>query len=107
MNAFLNNRCRICWTQRAIAIGATLAVLLVAILAASPELHRLIHADAEHSDHECAVTLFLHGVEAASVALVSVALLPILIGRAVAVPEALFLLAPRHLLQPGRAPPLA
>ncbi|HTZ20872.1 MAG TPA: hypothetical protein VMC06_08315 [Opitutaceae bacterium] len=93
--------------QRTAAIGAVALVLMLVVLAASPELHRLVHADAGHPDHECAVTLFLHGVEAAPVALISVAILPILIERMAVIPEALLLEAPRHLLAPGRAPPSA
>jgi hypothetical protein len=42
------------------------AVLVVAIFCAltltvSPQLHELIHPDADHEDHDCAVTLFLGG----------------------------------------------
>ena len=42
------------------------AVLVVAIfwaltLTVSPQLHELIHPDADHEDHDCAVTLFLGG----------------------------------------------
>ena len=42
------------------------AVLVVAIfwaltLSVSPQLHELVHPDADHEDHDCAVTLFLEG----------------------------------------------
>jgi hypothetical protein len=42
------------------------AVLIVAIfwaltLSVSPQLHELVHPDADHEDHDCAVTLFLGG----------------------------------------------
>ena len=42
------------------------AVLVVAIfwaltLTVSPQLHEWIHPDADHEDHDCAVTLFLGG----------------------------------------------
>lgn len=42
------------------------AVLVVAIfwaltLSVSPQLHELVHPDADHEDHDCAVTLFLGG----------------------------------------------
>lgn len=36
-------------------------LLAVLILAASPRLHRWVHADADDDDHDCAVVLFLHG----------------------------------------------
>ena len=44
----------------------TSAVLVVAVfwaltLTVSPQLHELIHPDADHEDHDCAVTLFLGG----------------------------------------------
>jgi hypothetical protein len=42
------------------------AILVVAVfwaltLSVSPQLHELIHPDADHEDHDCAVTLFLGG----------------------------------------------
>jgi hypothetical protein len=42
------------------------AVLVVAVfwaltLSVSPQLHEWIHPDADHEDHDCAVTLFLGG----------------------------------------------
>jgi hypothetical protein len=36
-------------------------VLLLNAMAAAPELHALIHHDADASGHECAVLLFAHG----------------------------------------------
>ena len=36
-------------------------VLLLDAMAACPELHELIHHDADAPSHECAVTLFAHG----------------------------------------------
>ena len=36
-------------------------VLLLGVTAASPALHKLIHTDADHADHQCAVTMFAHG----------------------------------------------
>jgi hypothetical protein len=38
---------------------ANLAVVVV--LAASPGLHQLLHRDADHSEHQCAVTVMLSG----------------------------------------------
>jgi hypothetical protein len=39
-----------------------IAHLLVAVaLAASPQLHQLFHHDADHSTHECVVTLMISG----------------------------------------------
>lgn len=44
-------------------IGALLIVhvLLIGAMAASPQLHEFVHSDADHPDHECAVTLFASG----------------------------------------------
>jgi len=36
-------------------------VLLLNAMAACPELHELIHKDADSSIHSCAVTVFAHG----------------------------------------------
>ena len=36
-------------------------VLLLDAMAACPALHELIHKDAGHSDHQCAVTVFAQG----------------------------------------------
>jgi hypothetical protein len=48
-----------------IAVGL---VVMLNLLAASPELHRWFHADAGGAGHECAVTLFAHGqVDSAAV----------------------------------------
>jgi hypothetical protein len=49
---------------RGIALGAATLVGLLVVLAASPGLHAALHADAAHADHACAVTLFVHGLDA-------------------------------------------
>ncbi|HEY0789919.1 MAG TPA: hypothetical protein VGD78_02535 [Chthoniobacterales bacterium] len=47
---------------RVLLAGAlALAVFWAATLAVSPRLHEWVHADADHEDHDCAVTLFLSG----------------------------------------------
>ena len=54
---------------RALVTGAlAVAVLWAAALAASPSLHEWVHADADHEDHECAVTLFLSGAVGPAIA---------------------------------------
>jgi hypothetical protein len=37
------------------------AFLMLTVVAASPVLHRLIHADAHGSDHHCAVSMMTQG----------------------------------------------
>jgi len=38
-------------------------VLMLGLLAASPELHARVHHDADHAGHTCAVTLFSQGLD--------------------------------------------
>jgi hypothetical protein len=81
-------------------------VLLLNLLAASPSLHEWFHADANHADHQCAVTMFTHGqVDNASVAVA--AALPVT--SIETTPQIAFsvLSATVELLPSGRAPPLA
>jgi len=47
--------------RRAIALLLVVHLLAVVVLAALPRLHEAVHADAEHEDHQCAVTLYHHG----------------------------------------------
>jgi hypothetical protein len=80
-------------------------VLLLAVLGASPDLHALIHPDADHGNHSCAVTLFHQGLDAPA-PVVFVAVAPARLAFELVIPEA----AARpdaHLdrLQPGRGPP--
>jgi len=93
------------WPRRLMAAGAAVLVLTLSVLATSPQLHRWLHPDADHSDHECAVTVFHHGVTQAvvGVALVVLPLLPI--ARMTMAPAEPDLVAPRYRLSPGRAPP--
>src|SRR5664279_6231305 len=81
--------------QRVVAIGCVAAVFILAVLAASPQLHELIHPDAQGPGHECAVTLFIHGVESGPAALVLVTFLPVVLARIAPAPAELLLAAPR------------
>jgi hypothetical protein len=93
------------WPRRLLAAGAALLVLSLGLVAVSPELHLWLHPDAGHSDHECAVTLFQHGVTQA-VAGIAVAVLPrLLVARVAVTPAGPDLVEPRFRLSPGRAPP--
>jgi hypothetical protein len=47
--------------QRSIGALLIVAIFWVLTLTVSPQLHELIHPDADHEDHDCAVTLFLGG----------------------------------------------
>lgn len=48
-------------SRSAVALVLFFAVLAVVAMASSPHLHEEAHEDADHADHECAVTLFASG----------------------------------------------
>jgi hypothetical protein len=80
--------------------------LFLQALAASPALHEFFHPDAGKEDHECAVTLFLHGQVSASgtvVAVVSVPTLPIF---HLSAPAVVYVSTDVQLL-PSRGPPIS
>ncbi len=80
-------------------------VLLLGVLQASPVAHAFLHADAGVADHECAVTLFAHGVDSVAVELVLAVVTWRLLARALELRE-VFVEAPAYRLLPGRAPPV-
>src|ERR1700740_2436707 len=47
--------------QRFTGAALVVAIFWALTLTVSPQLHELIHPDADHEDHDCAVTLFLGG----------------------------------------------
>jgi hypothetical protein len=47
--------------QNALACLLIAHLLIVVALAASPQLHQLLHHGAEHRDHECAITVMVSG----------------------------------------------
>ncbi|MEZ0254987.1 MAG: hypothetical protein ACAI37_06895 [Chthoniobacter sp.] len=56
------------FSSKSIQLARTLLVyalglhlLLICAAAASPALHEWMHADADHEDHDCAITLFASG----------------------------------------------
>ena len=89
---------------RLLAGGSAALVVLLAVLAANPALHEWLHADAGRADHECAVTLFLHGADAAA-PFTMAAVVWIVRALAVAAPAAPELAVRRFRLPPGHAPP--
>ena len=96
--------CSDAW-RRLLAASAAGLVLLLAVLAASPALHEVLHADAAQPDHACAVTLFLQGVEAATAALVLLAAPLRRVLGAVREPAPVRAAVPAYRLPPGRGPP--
>jgi hypothetical protein len=91
------------WTAAVCAF----AIWALGILAASPDLHGLIHADAGNPNHSCAVTLLSDGVDDVTAQRFSLSA-PVLfpIGARVPAVEPILADAP-HLLPPGRGPPSA
>lgn len=85
------------------AAGAAALVFALGLLAASPELHGLLH-DTD-SDDGCAIVLFANGVSAP---LGVIAVTPpesSWIEQPLASARDIFLTAPRYLRQPERGPP--
>jgi ABC-type Co2+ transport system permease subunit len=91
--------------SRACALLLTGTVLMLAVLAASPAIHHWLHADADHADHECAITLYAQGVTTAVAGVALAVVVWRLLGESGSARIALFLSAPRFLHLPGRAPP--
>lgn len=87
------------------AVVSVALVLVLNILASSPEAHEHLHPDADHADHECAVVLFAHGIAPA----LDVPVVPAPVFIELGVPPAkatdLFLTSPRNLWPPERGPP--
>jgi hypothetical protein len=93
--------------HRLTAAGAAALILLLTVLAASPQAHEEIHHDCHHDeDHACAVVLFAQGVWA-SLDVLAVPRPDVAWCEFVPLsrPE-LRLVTPRYLRQPERGPPV-
>lgn len=91
---------------RWVAASCALLVWVLGLIATSPQLHTALHSDADHQDHACAVTLFSHGVEAATPPAVLTAVALVLLEDSAVPAEVGAAAAPRYRLLPGRAPPV-
>jgi len=88
-----------------LALLCAVNVWLVGLLAASPTLHSALHADANHGEHTCAVTLFSHGIEDGS-ADTALLVAPLFFATDEAsIQPAKPVAEPLHRLPPGRGPP--
>jgi len=88
------------------ACAALLAslVLLLGTLAVSPELHELIHKDANEAGHQCAITVFAHGqVDSVSVDVAVVT--PSVLCTTISLPAVQVFSATVENLPFGRGPP--
>lgn len=107
---------------RVTALGAALCVLLLAVFAASPELHAGLHeatatADCGHAagdgapvgdaGHACAVTLFAQGALTLLVFCLLVLARPVAVGRVLRTTDVLAVVPPRYRHVPSHAPPAA
>jgi hypothetical protein len=89
------------------AILASLLVCLVLLLdamAACPDLHELIHHDADAPGHECAVTLIAHGQMDSSIVVVA-AIIPVAPFKFLPLASISVFNAQVETLPPGRGPP--
>lgn len=92
--------------KSALALVMAGVVLLVAAMAVSPELHHKIHGDSDAPNHQCAATMFAHGlVDSASADLPVVAPLPLI--QTVSPVEISFFSPAIENLPAGRAPPVS
>jgi hypothetical protein len=93
------------FSRAAVASALIAFVLFLSLLAASPALHKLIHADADDADHHCAVTEFIHGqVDTAVVAPLIIGLFALFGGVALLAETFIFPLAD-YRFSASRAPP--
>lgn len=94
------------WRKKRQALAAFLlgSFLFLQALAALPALHLWIHPDASDSDHECAVTLFIHGQVTAAATPAPVFHAPQVVLFREAEPKTIFVSADIRLL-PSRGPP--
>jgi len=89
----------------ALAAGLVGMILLLDAMAACPELHELIHKDANEADHHCAVTVFAQGKVDLAICEVPIVKPTVWFETALPVNFPVFS-APIENLPRGRAPPL-
>jgi hypothetical protein len=88
-----------------IAALLSIAILEVSLLAVSPHAHEEVHADADHHDHVCAVTLATQGF-CDTAALPPVVAAPTAFARdAIAIGYGYIWTAPDYWHVPAQAPP--
>ena len=98
--------------HRLVALGAAALVLLLMVLAVSPQLHTAFHGHSNEStaanapDEGCVVTLFAAGVTAATAALALVVSPQAHLSAEFSLHSEIFVSPPRYLHQPERGPPL-
>jgi hypothetical protein len=104
MSVLTPSRTKLRLLPRLIALLMASLVLLLAVLAVSPEAHEWLHGEGLGQDHECVVTLFAQGIHAGCEPVV----VPLPVIEACdqqASAGELLLASPEYLHVPGRAPP--
>jgi hypothetical protein len=91
--------------RKASAVLLCAMVLFLAALAASPSLHEWLHHDANEPDHECAVTVFVHGQVDATTIVPVMAVIGALFGGIALLARTFELASADYLFSPSRAPP--
>ena len=86
-------------------MGTVALVLALAAAAASPQLHAWLHPDAGQADHECAITLYLHGGIEPTAEFILVAVALVLVAGLDLVRLDPDFVPTRHRLSLERAPP--
>jgi hypothetical protein len=84
----------------------TALILFLSFVGASPQLHKLIHADAGSTEHSCAITLFAHGQVLAAEVTTAVAGLLVLFAGVALLPETFLLPLADYRYSRSRAPPV-
>ena len=91
--------------RKASAVLLCAMILFLAALAASPSLHTWLHHDANEADHDCAVTLFLHGHVSATTIVPVMAVVAALFGGIALLAKTFELVSADYRFSPSRAPP--
>lgn len=91
--------------KSALAFLGVSLVLLLSVLGASPSLHKLLHPDADHADHQCVITLFTKGQITLATAAQCLAIVIILFGGVVLLAETFQPPTPDYCISSSRAPP--
>lgn len=88
------------------AVLCALTIWLLGVFSASAHLHESLHAEADHQDHACAITLFSQGLDS-PLACVALVLAPAEFPAGVVLaPSAAPVSEMPGRLPPGRGPPL-
>ena len=76
-------------------------------LEASPQLHALLHSDAQNPGHTCLITQLHQHTLLAGFAPSAVPVAPVAVGNLAAVEQSLFFASYDYRLSPSRAPPVS